>query len=198
MHYIIMIQKKIGTVTSEKIMFRNNVISIDSFFLFQEEEESQAADTTAKAEDSGNDTKEGAADAEATKRLDGDEEEDKTWSEVDKDLSDLLHEGDEAHDDEEETPKERYDRFKKSDKAGKAKTETEAKANGAIAADGEQDKIIFGLVCIKDYFSFLNRDLRNPKLHFSIVTKYLLQSNNSNDNCICFFHIEIGFKFISV
>lgn len=63
----------------------------------------------------------------------GEEDEEKMWSEVDKDLSDLLHDGDEPHDDDEDTKKERYDRFKQSDKQEKNSLgEVDIKSNGAL------------------------------------------------------------------
>ncbi|BES98248.1 Hypothetical protein NTJ_11063 [Nesidiocoris tenuis] len=79
-------------------------------------------------------------------------EEDKGWSEVDKDLSDLLHDeegGQEAvpdeeggHDEEQadededsQHESERYDRFKKSEKEKESAKAAVAAANGSIAAD---------------------------------------------------------------
>ena len=70
---------------------------------------------------------------ESPTKKNSEEEEEKMWSEVDKDLSDLLHDGDEPHDDEEDSRKERYDRFKQSDMPEKnSVVEADIKPNGDL------------------------------------------------------------------
>ncbi|XP_014294315.1 zinc finger protein on ecdysone puffs [Halyomorpha halys] len=70
---------------------------------------------------------------ESPAKKNSEEDEEKMWSEVDKDLSDLLHDGDEPHDDEEDSRKERYDRFKQSDKPDKnSPAEADIKPNGDL------------------------------------------------------------------
>lgn len=98
-----------------------------------DEELAEVADKPAEEqteETSGEEVKE-AVESPAKKTSEEDEE--KMWSEVDKDLSDLLHDGDEPHDDEEDSRKERYDRFKQSDKPDKnLPAETDIKPNGDL------------------------------------------------------------------
>lgn len=93
------------------------------------------------AED-GNAEEETKESAGSPDKKNGEEDEEKMWSEVDKDLSELLHDGDEPHDDDEEIKKERYDRFKQSDKHDKNSLgEAEIKANGALPTS-EKKKIL--------------------------------------------------------